>query len=70
MVTAYFLDTSALLKRYVSEKGTAWIQSLTAQSTIICKTSSFFPLCSLRLCGSFKKVIFTISLRLLLVCKT
>ena len=32
MVTAYFLDTSALLKRYVSETGTAWIQSLTAQS--------------------------------------
>lgn len=33
MVTAYFLDTSALLKRYVSEIGTAWIQSLTAQSS-------------------------------------
>lgn len=32
MVTAYFLDTSALLKRYVSETGTAWIQPLTAQS--------------------------------------
>lgn len=31
MVTAYFLDTSALLKRYVSETGTAWIQLLTAQ---------------------------------------
>ncbi|MDF5732551.1 MAG: nucleotidyltransferase domain-containing protein [Rhizonema sp. PD38] len=32
MVTAYFLDTSALLKRYVSETGTAWIQPLTIQS--------------------------------------
>ncbi len=31
MVTAYFLDTSALLKRYVPETGTAWVQSLTAQ---------------------------------------
>ncbi len=33
MVAAYFLDTSALLKRYVAETGTAWIQSLTAQET-------------------------------------
>jgi|GEM_PF-2329377 len=32
MVTAYFLDSSALLKRYVPEIGTAWIQSLTLQS--------------------------------------
>ncbi|MBO3459364.1 type II toxin-antitoxin system VapC family toxin [Aetokthonos hydrillicola Thurmond2011] len=31
MVTAIFLDTSTLLKRYVSEIGTTWIQSLTAQ---------------------------------------
>ncbi len=30
MVVAYFLDTSALVKRYVPEKGTAWIQALTA----------------------------------------
>ena len=29
-MAAYFLDTSALLKRYVQETGTAWIQSLTA----------------------------------------
>ncbi|MBW4599405.1 MAG: type II toxin-antitoxin system VapC family toxin [Calothrix sp. FI2-JRJ7] len=32
MVTAYFLDSSALLKRYVPESGTSWIQSLTAES--------------------------------------
>ncbi|WP_316433832.1 type II toxin-antitoxin system VapC family toxin [Leptolyngbya sp. NK1-12] len=29
MVDAYFLDSSALLKRYVPEVGTAWIQSIT-----------------------------------------
>jgi uncharacterized protein len=28
MVDAYFLDSSALLKRYVPEVGTAWIQSI------------------------------------------
>jgi uncharacterized protein len=28
MVDAYFLDSSALLKRYVPEMGTAWIQSI------------------------------------------
>jgi uncharacterized protein len=33
MVTAYFLDSSALLKRYIPEMGTAWIQSLTSQSS-------------------------------------
>ncbi|MEH2381386.1 MAG: type II toxin-antitoxin system VapC family toxin [Nostoc sp.] len=32
MVNVYFLDSSALLKRYVPEIGTAWIQALTAQS--------------------------------------
>lgn len=31
MVAAYFLDTSALVKRYIPEIGTAWMQSLTAQ---------------------------------------
>jgi predicted nucleic acid-binding protein len=29
-VAVYFLDTSAVVKRYVSETGTAWVQSLTA----------------------------------------
>jgi uncharacterized protein len=29
-VAAYFLDTSALVKRYAKETGTAWVQSLTA----------------------------------------
>ncbi|KYC42008.1 nucleic acid-binding protein [Scytonema hofmannii PCC 7110] len=33
MVKAYFLDSSALLKRYVSETRTAWIQFLTAHSS-------------------------------------
>jgi uncharacterized protein len=33
MVAAYFLDTSALVKRYIPEIGTAWIQSLTHQSS-------------------------------------
>jgi uncharacterized protein len=28
MVAAYFLDTSALLKRYVPEIGTQWMQSI------------------------------------------
>ncbi len=29
MVAVYFLDTSALLKRYVPEIGTSWMQSIT-----------------------------------------
>jgi predicted nucleic acid-binding protein len=29
-VAAYFLDTSAVLKRYVQETGTAWMQALAA----------------------------------------
>lgn len=33
MVTAYFLDTSALLKRYVPEAGTDWIQAITDPSS-------------------------------------
>lgn len=28
MVNAYFLDSSALVKRYVPETGTAWIQAI------------------------------------------
>ncbi len=31
-MAAYFLDTSAVLKRYVQETGTPWVQSLTAPS--------------------------------------
>ncbi len=31
-MVAYFLDSSALLKRYISETGSSWIQSLTAES--------------------------------------
>ena len=29
-MTAYFLDSSALIKRYVPEVGSAWVQTLTA----------------------------------------
>lgn len=32
-MTDYFLDSSALVKRYVPETGTAWIQALTAPNT-------------------------------------
>ncbi len=33
MVNAYFLDSSALVKRYVAETGTTWVQALAALST-------------------------------------
>ena len=33
MVNAYFLDTSALVKRYITEIGTPWIQSITNPAT-------------------------------------
>ena len=29
-MAVYFLDTSAIVKRYVLETGTAWVQALTA----------------------------------------
>jgi hypothetical protein len=32
-VTAYFLDSSALVKRYVSETGSVWVQQITAPQT-------------------------------------
>jgi hypothetical protein len=31
-VSAYFLDTSTVLKRYVLETGTAWVQALAART--------------------------------------
>ncbi len=31
-MAVYYLDTSAILKRYVLETGTAWVQSVTAPS--------------------------------------
>lgn len=34
MVGAYFLDSSALAKRYVSEIGSDWIQEITAPSSL------------------------------------
>jgi uncharacterized protein len=33
MVNAYFLDTSALVKRYIVEIGTPWIQTITNPTT-------------------------------------
>lgn len=33
MVSVYFLDSSALVKRYVAETGTVWIQTITAPRT-------------------------------------
>lgn len=33
MVNAYFLDTSALVKRYVPELGSNWVQSITVPAT-------------------------------------
>lgn len=33
MVNAYFLDSSALVKRYVPETGSAWVQAISALST-------------------------------------
>ena len=33
MAISYYLDTSALGKRYVSEIGSAWIHALTASTT-------------------------------------
>ncbi len=32
MVTAYFVDSSALVKRYVIETGTAWVRRITRRS--------------------------------------
>ena len=32
-MTAYFLDTSAIVKRYLHEVGTSWVRSLTNPST-------------------------------------
>jgi uncharacterized protein len=32
-VTIYFLDSSAIVKRYVPEKGTTWIQDLSDRQT-------------------------------------
>jgi hypothetical protein len=31
-VTAYFLDSSTLVKRYVAELGSGWVQAITAQN--------------------------------------
>jgi predicted nucleic acid-binding protein len=33
VVNAYFIDSSALVKRYVTEAGTAWVQAITHPST-------------------------------------
>jgi len=49
MVDAYFLDSSALLKRYVPEVGTAWIQSITdaqSQNLLIVAHIAWVEICS------------------------
>src|SRR5262249_24442254 len=32
-VTEYFLDSSALIKRYVSERGSIWVRTISSPST-------------------------------------
>lgn len=49
MVSAYFLDSSALLKRYVPEIGTAWIQTITDsqnQNLLIAAHITLVEICS------------------------
>ncbi|MGO9469853.1 MAG: hypothetical protein ACLQVF_37600 [Isosphaeraceae bacterium] len=38
MAEAYFVDSSALVKRYVQEDGTAWVRRLTRRSARSTKT--------------------------------
>jgi len=33
VITAYFVDSSALVKRYVHEVGTAWVRGITRRSS-------------------------------------
>ncbi len=49
MVNAYFLDSSALLKRYVPEVGTPWIQSISdaqSQNLLIVAHIAWVEMCS------------------------
>lgn len=49
MVDAYFLDSSALLKRYVPEVGTTWMQSITdaqSQNLLIVAHIAWVEICS------------------------
>jgi uncharacterized protein len=49
MVTAYFFDTSALVKRYIDETGSQWIRSLTdlqSENKIIVAGITFVELLS------------------------
>lgn len=49
MVNAYFLDSSALLKRYVPEVGTAWVQSISdpqSQNLLIVAHIAWVEICS------------------------
>jgi uncharacterized protein len=49
MVDVYFLDSSALLKRYVPEVGTAWVQSITDsqnQNRLIVAHIAWVEVCS------------------------
>jgi predicted nucleic acid-binding protein len=49
MLTAYFMDSSALVKRYVSETGTDWIHELAApqsQNRLIIARIAWVEVCS------------------------
>ena len=49
MVDAYFLDSSALLKRYVPEVGTTWMQSISdpqSQNLLIVAHIAWVEICS------------------------
>ena len=48
-MTVYFLDSSALIKRYVTEIGSGWVQSLTSpasESTLIVVRITWVEVCS------------------------
>jgi predicted nucleic acid-binding protein len=48
-VTVYFLNSSALVKRYVSEEGSVWIQSIVAPesgNTLVVARTTWVEICS------------------------
>jgi hypothetical protein len=57
VAAAYFVDSSALVKRYVLETGTAWVRGLTRQSssTVISTSPTSPPLKSLVLSRADEK---------------
>ena len=45
MATAYFVDSSALVKRYVRETGTAWVRGITYEWAAMFKAWVLQPSC-------------------------